>query len=250
MAPKRPPLVTAVPRERLAIALLVGALSVGGALCWSWPASAKDNQAVDLPPGAYPLDQESRHLPRGSALPCDRYPLVTYRGISIPYDTSVRVFPAFADRLQRLEALIVELSLKYYGRTPRRLVHLGTHNCRRIRAYPDWISEHTFGNAIDLAGLDFGPLPRGPRSPQSLSDMPRGLRRAFKVRLLDHWKGRNSAGKYHSRFLRELATRLIEERTFRGILGPAWPGHRNHFHLDMAPYRIVEVFEQPPGATR
>jgi len=231
-------------RPSRAVAAVAAALvAIVGVLLWAQAAIAKDGQ-VDVPPGAYPLDSEARHLPPGSPLPCDRYPLVTYRGESIRYDTSVRVFPAFAERLRRLEALILELSLKHYGRAPRRLVHLGTHNCRRIRTYPDWISEHAFGNAIDLAGLDFGGLPRGS---ESVAAMPRGLRRAFKVRLLDHWHGRNSTSEYHSRFLRELATRLIEERTFRGILGPAWPGHRNHFHLDMAPYSVVEVFEQAPA---
>lgn len=144
------------------------------------------------------------------------------------------------EKLQELEALVSELSIEHYGRAPRRLVHLGTHNCRRIRTYPDWISEHTFGNAIDLAGFDFGPLPRG----QQLADIPARLRRPFNVRIADHWNGRGSTNAYHSRFLRALATRLIERRDlFRGILGPAWPGHHNHFHLDMAPYRVVEVFE-------
>lgn len=240
MTGTRPPLVTGYAVRRPASAVLVGVLCVFGAIRWSGFASAKDDQAADLPRGAYPLDRQTRHLPPGSPLPCDSYPLVTYRGESIHYDTPVRVFPAFVDRLQQLEALVVELSLKHYGRAPRRLVHLGTHNCRRIRAYPDWISEHTFGNAIDLAGLDFGPLPRGTASDRG---MPRQLRRAFKVRLIDHWSGRSAVGTYHSRFLRELATRLIDQRMFRGILGPAWPGHHNHFHLDMAPYSVVEVFE-------
>jgi len=39
--------------------------------------------------------------------------------------------------------------------------------------------------------------------------------------------------------------RLIgRQDLFRVVLGPAWPGHHNHFHLDFAPYRVVEVFKQ------
>lgn len=187
---------------------------------------------------AYPLDHEARTLGPRDPLPCGRHPLVSYRGESIKYSSAARIHPAFLERLRKLEALITELSVAYYGRAPRRLVHLGTHNCRRIRTYPDWVSEHTFGNAIDLAGLDFG---RGSTLP---TGAPRALRAPFKVRVLDHWKGRGTVSAYHARFLRDLAQRLIDRHDiFRGILGPAWPGHRNHFHLDMAPYRVVEVFE-------
>jgi len=196
------------------------------------------------PAGRYPLDREARTLSPGEALPCGRHPLVSYAGGRIKFGSPARVHPAFVERLQRLEGLIEELAIAHYGRAPRRLVHLGTHNCRRIRTYPDWISEHTFGNAIDLAGLDFGPLPRHSTGSALPDGAPRSLRGAFKLRMIDHWNGRGTVASYHSRFLRELAQRLIDRRDiFRGILGPAWPGHRNHFHLDMAPYRVVEVFE-------
>ncbi len=215
--------------------------------------------------GAYPLDAEPRTLAAGAPLPCGRHPLVTYRGEGIKYSTSARVHPALVDKLRGLEALVIELALRHYGRAPRRLVHLGTHNCRRIRTYPDWISEHTFGNAIDLAGFDFGPLPRSRSQGQvsqgqasqgrggsiQLAGMPRSLRGAFQVRIASHWSGRGKVNAYHSGFLRELATRLIDRRDlFRGILGPAWPGHHNHFHLDMAPYRVVEVFETADADAR
>lgn len=186
----------------------------------------------------YPLDAEPRTLAADQALPCGVHGLTTYAGTGIKYSTPARVHPAFVEHLKLLDALVIEVSVKYYGRAPRKLVHLGTYNCRRIRTYPDWISEHAFGNAIDLAGLDFsayrGELPEG---------APRSIRRGFQVRMLDHWNGKGTTNSYHSRFLRELAQRLIDRRDiFRGVLGPAWPGHRNHLHLDMAPYRVVEVF--------
>lgn len=225
-------------------ALVVAALvACGGARL----VSAKEHTEPPTPALAYPLDAESRTLGPNEPLPCGRHPLVAYRGERIKYSTTARVHPAMVEKLRQLEALVTELSIAHYGRAPRRLVHLGTHNCRRIRTYPDWISEHTFGNAIDLAGFDFGPLPRttSANAANVPGGLPRALRGAFKVRLLDHWTGRGATNAYHSRFLRELATRLIDRRDmFRGILGPAWPGHRNHFHLDMAPYRVVEVFEE------
>jgi hypothetical protein len=109
-----------------------------------------------------------------------------------------------------------------------------------MRRYPDWVSEHALGNAIDLAGFDFGPA----RADQPLpAGTPPALRRAFQVRVETHWNARRGAGAAHARFLRELAQRLIDERgVFSVVLGPAWPGHHNHLHLDRAPYRVVEVF--------
>lgn len=227
-------------------ALVFAALAVSVAANVSAKEHSAAGTSAPSQPSIYPLDAEPRTLAPGAPLPCGRHPLVSYRGESIKYSTTARVHPALVDKLRGLEALVTELSLKHYGRAPRRLVHLGTHNCRRIRTYPDWISEHTFGNAIDLAGFDFGPLPRSSSqvATERIAEMPRSLRGGFQVRIADHWTGRGKLNAYHSRFLREVATRLIERRDlFRGILGPAWPGHHNHFHLDMAPYRVVEVFE-------
>jgi hypothetical protein len=109
-----------------------------------------------------------------------------------------------------------------------------------MRLYPTWVSEHALGNAIDIAGFDFGPAARGAELPSTL---PQPLRRAFQVRLLTHWNAQGAA-QTHSRFLRALAGAVIARPdVFHVVLGPAWPGHKNHFHLDHAPYRVVEVFE-------
>ena len=62
------------------------------------------------------------------------------------------------------------------------------------------------------------------------------------VRLERHWDGTGKNAP-HAAFLRALAERIIARPDiFHVVLGPAWPGHKNHFHLDHAPYRVVEVF--------
>ena len=67
--------------------------------------------------------------------------------------------------------------------------------------------------------------------------------RGFQVRLQKHWDGRGRLAATHSEFLRGLARTLIaHEDLFTVLLGPAFPGHHNHFHLDRAPYRVVEIF--------
>ena len=67
-------------------------------------------------------------------------------------------------------------------------------------------------------------------------------RRGFKVRMKRHWDA-TGRDERHARFLRTLAKRVIAADIFRVLLGPAWPGHDDHFHFDMAPYREVAIFE-------
>ena len=180
-----------------------------------------------------------RVLSPGEDLPCGELPLVRYGGSALKYQRVARVHPAFVARLRAFEALVSEVALAYYGRPPRRLVHLGTYNCRRMRTYPTWVSEHALGNAIDLAGFDFGPLKRGEVLPDGV---PVALRRPFQVRIEAHFKRRRGVGRYHARFLHALTRALIARpELFPVVLGPGWPGHHNHLHLDGAPYRAVEV---------
>lgn len=187
----------------------------------------------------YPLDSTTREVSTQGKLHCDRSALVRYAGDTVPYHSKVTVHPAFRERLQRLETLIASVATEIYGRAPRRTVHLGTFNCRRIRGYPHLMSEHALGNAIDIAGFDFGPLPRGAEAPDGLK---RRHRRGFKVRMKRHWNASGHNAR-HARFLRTLAKRVIAADIFRVLLGPAWPGHDNHFHFDMAPYGTVAIFE-------
>ena len=49
--------------------------------------------------------------------------------------------------------------------------------------------------------------------------------------------------RHHARFLDELARALVADKTiFRVMLGPGYPGHKDHFHFDMAPYRLVKIW--------
>lgn len=195
--------------------------------------------ADDRHVGSYALDAIPRVLDPGARLPCATH-LVSYRGNAVRLAKPGHVDPAFVSKLEGLESVVVAVATEVYGRAPRTLVHLGTQACRRMRRYPDWVSEHALGNAIDVAGFDFGPLRRG----ASLSaGLPPALRRAFSVRMLAHWNGTHGAAAVHARFLRTLAARLVARPDlFRVVLGPAWPGHRDHLHLDFAPYRVVAVF--------
>jgi hypothetical protein len=152
-----------------------------------------------------------------------------------------KVYTGFSDRLKELEKVARDAGIEVYGRAPIRIVQLGTTSCRRIAAYPGWLSEHALSNAIDIEGFDFGPLPKGSSLP---SGLPGAFKNGFEVRVLSHWKASAGHAAVHGRFLKTLAKRLIARTdVFRVLLGPGYPGHDNHFHFDMAPFRMVEMYE-------
>jgi hypothetical protein len=210
-------------RRKLTFTLVAGIALVWGA----GPAPAEM---------AYPLDT----LPRQTASPgrasCPDVPMKRYAGSIVPFHKPSRIYVGFERHLRGFEEIVRDTAIEVYGRAPRRLRHAGTYACRHVRGYATLLSEHALGNAIDVEGFDFGPAPRG-------AGGPRALRGAFSVRLGRHWNGTGGAAAVHSRFLRLLAERTIARPDlFRVVLGPSYPGHAGHFHLDLAPYRLVDVF--------
>jgi hypothetical protein len=186
----------------------------------------------------YPLDAVPRAVAQVTHA-CPDVPLDLYRGDVLPLNQPVKVHVAFVPKLRRLEEIIRATAIEVYGRAPVRLVHAGGYSCRELRPGRRWLSEHSLGNAIDVLGVDFAPA-------AGLEGLPE-LRGAFRVRVKQDWlPGPSAAAAVHSRFLRLLARRIIADRTFRVILGPAHRDHRDHFHLDMAPYRLVDVFGSVP----
>jgi len=188
---------------------------------------------------AYGLDEVSREVPAKGRVRCPKLDMVRYRGDTIRYHKPVRVYVEFRDKLREFEKVVEQVAVEVYGRKPRRIRHIGTYNCRRIRSYPTYMSEHGLGNAIDIEAFEFGRA-RG----DERKGIPRKLRRSFKVSVDKHWGATKGVKAEHARFLRLLADRLIErEDIFRVLLGPGYPGHDDHFHFDHSPWRIVEIGE-------
>jgi hypothetical protein len=214
---------------------LLGVLAL--AITLSRPSAA----AGPDPEPPYPLDTISRNVAPNGLLQCPAVDLVDYRGDTIKYNPWVRVYSGFKERLQKFEQVVDQVARETYGRPPVRIVNLGSFNCRRMAAYPAWISEHGLGNAIDIAGFDFGPLPKGAALPAGI---PASFKTGFEVRVLGHWSGKTRDAVIHGRFLKTLARRLIGRKdVFRVLLGPGYPGHQNHFHFDMASFNLVQIFE-------
>lgn len=198
--------------------------------------------AEELPLEPYALDDIPRVVDVDGPMRCPAVPLVPHPGTVVRWKSTLKVHPAFSARLTAFEAIVAEVATAIYGRAPARIAHLGSFNCRRIRRYPDLLSEHGLGNAIDVSAFEFKALTR---VEAKASDLPKALKRSFQVSVLDHWDGPEDERSVHPkalhrRFLRALAAALERRpEVFRVMLGPAYPGHDNHFHFDCAPYRLV-----------
>lgn len=183
----------------------------------------------------YPLDGIPRTVEPKGKMRCPTIDLDWHAGETVKWRGTIRVNPHFAGRLAAFEKIVAEVGERVMGRAPTLIDHLGGFNCRRVRRYPDLLSEHGIGNAADVAAFDFPALPKSARA---TSPLPARLQRATKVTVLDHWKDEGPRG----RFLRELTAELERRpEIFRVMLGPAYPGHHDHFHFDLAPYRLVQL---------
>jgi hypothetical protein len=183
----------------------------------------------------YELDDQNRTVAKTGKLTCPDAGLTRYAGTVVRLDRPAVVHAAFAERLKKFEAIVRDVAIEHYGRAPTRMRHLGTLACRRIRGYPTWLSEHALGNAIDIAGFDFPAASAALR--KSNREIPGP---AFRVSVLDHWQANPTSR--HGLFLHALAKKLVDSpEVFRVLLGPAYPGHKNHFHFDMGPYRLIEM---------
>ena len=186
----------------------------------------------------YSLDEIPRHLEtRDSKLPCLAKDQQIYSGTHVKF-IPLTVHPAFVIRLEKLELLIAEEAESFYGRPPRTVLHPGGYACRASHFRATRISEHAFGNAVDITGFSFGPLPQE-KTESARDGVPRG---AFQVRILAHWESKGGAvADLHQSFLRSLGERIVEEKVVRVVLGPSHRGHQSHFHLDMSPWRYVDL---------
>ena len=142
------------------------------------------------------------------------------RGASLRYQPPARVSCAFGLRLLRFEAIVQEEAKAILGSRVRTIGQLGTYNCRRMAAYPDLVSEHSFANAIDVATFV--------------------LKNGRDVVVERDWvRAERPATSAAARFLRRLTRRLYDEKVFSVVLTPSYDKHhRNHLHLDGAAYTV------------
>ncbi|HEY6561378.1 MAG TPA: extensin family protein [Polyangiaceae bacterium] len=203
---------------------------------WFLAEEDPSDDGVVGPPAAIPdcaawlarLDVEFRTAPiaprqkRSGTYMCGSEQAVVYaRGPGrIRYSPRPLVSCGLALAMAHFEHVVQQEASAAFGRRVGRIEQGGTYNCRRMTRFQNLVSEHSYANAIDVRVFvledgrrisvlrHFGPLAREPVTPQA-------------------------------KFLRRLARRLYDERVFSVVLTPYWDAlHRDHFHFDMARYRV------------
>jgi hypothetical protein len=152
---------------------------------------------------------------------CGAEQVVTYLGgpAKIRYSPPPLLTCRLALAVARFEELAQEAALLHLGRRIVRIKQMGTYNCRKMVRF-DFISEHSYANAIDIKEL--------------------WLEEGRRVRVREHFGPLDAPPPTaEGRFLRSLAERAYDTGVFSVVLTPFWDRlHADHFHLDLARYRV------------
>jgi hypothetical protein len=154
---------------------------------------------------------------------------VRLTGSAVPWNRPGVLSCPMARTLVRFEQDVVQpAARRHFGQPVRRIDHMGTYDCRRKRNDTEEaaarngtsrggrLSEHSKGQAIDLAGF-------------LLAD-------GTAVNVKRDWHGGGKAGA----FLREVARASC--RVFNVVLTPNHDRfHLDHIHLDVGPYTLCGV---------
>jgi hypothetical protein len=163
-------------------------------------------------------------LPRrrsASGRECGAPQVVVYSGA--PGGARIRPKPlvtcGMALALARFDTILQEEALRELGSPVVSISQIGTYNCRDMARF-DLVSEHSYANAIDLESFT--------------------LKDGRTVSVERHF-GRPGVEptRPEGRFLRAFARRLYDDGVFSVVLTEYFDRlHRDHFHLDLARYRI------------
>jgi hypothetical protein len=153
---------------------------------------------------------------------CGTNQAVVYRSgpEKIRYGSKLLLTCGMALAMAHFESLLNAEAMRAFSQPVVRISHLGTYNCRKMARYPDWVSEHSYANAIDLESFT--------------------LKNGRKISVLGSFgKEDREPRRAEAQFLDRLSHRLYDEDVFSGVITPAFDSlHRNHFHLDLARYRV------------
>jgi hypothetical protein len=161
------------------------------------------------------------HTPPKSKITCGAPQVVTYlKGPGdIAYNAAPMLTCTMALALSSFERILQAEATAIFGSPVARIDQLGTYSCREIAAYPGWVSEHSYANAIDIGRF----VLKNGKSVEVLRD--------FDV-------GDAPPSKQAGAFLRAVTRRANDEDVFSHVLTPFFNAHhKNHFHLDLSRYR-------------
>lgn len=162
-----------------------------------------------------PLPDRARPDAKGCGIP---HGVLLSRGpTGIRYSPPVSLDCSLALRLVAIEKVVQEEAEAHLQSPIQRVGTLGSYACRgvigRLAGWSDGISEHSFGNAIDIMRFD------------PVKGRPASILRGYEM-------GVDDPTTKEGRFLLAVARRLRREAGVR-VLGPDFDAsHRDHFHLD------------------
>lgn len=168
----------------------------------------------------YPLDEDGRRLSGGQSAYCPVVQVQDYNGSYVHYARPLKVNPFFRERLIAFEEVVAAVAQRTVGAAPTAILHYGTYNCRTVAGRRK-LSEHAYANAIDVSGFEFTTT-AGP----------------VKVTVKKDWWRDSAYADFMHQLVIELAAR---PDIFRGVLGPGYPGHDDHLHLDVGPRHYINV---------
>ncbi len=162
------------------------------------------------------------HRNRSKEFICGAKQVVRYKKGpgAIRYNSSPKLTCKMAVAMAAFETIVQDEALRYFGRRVVKIQHIGTYNCRGIAAYEGWVSQHSFGNAIDIKTFT--------------------LQGGREVSVKKHYgRGPEAPAHKEGKFLRAVVRRLFDEKVFTVVVTPNFDrAHHNHFHLDLAPYSV------------
>lgn len=160
------------------------------------------------------------HASRGVV--CGAPQAVVYKGRKggVRWSSAPVVSCTLALALARFEQLADEEARRAFGVGLRSIEHGGTYNCRKMARFRGIVSEHSYANAIDLRSFRLGD--------------------GRKISVLQHFgRPAREPTSAEGRFLRTLARKAYDGGIFSVVLTEFFDTlHRDHFHVDMARYRV------------
>lgn len=186
---------------------------------WRWIRQATDDtcreRLAETKARFFALPDRERPGANGCGIP--RGVLLRVGPTGVRYSPPIRIDCSFALRLADIESVLSEEASERFGAELVRIGTLGSYTCRGVvgwlRGWSGGISEHSFGNAIDVTHFD--------------------LSSGRRISVFRHYpRDRGPAVTDEALFLREVVHRVWREHNLRALSPDFDTSHRGHLHFD------------------
>ncbi|HZO15912.1 MAG TPA: extensin family protein [Polyangiaceae bacterium] len=186
---------------------------------WRWIREATDDtcreQLAQTKAKFHPLRDREKPDAKGCGIP--RGVLLRTGPTGVRYSPPIQIDCSFALRLAEIETVIQEEVKQHFDSEVVKLGTLGSYACRGVigwlRGWSGGISEHSFGNAVDITHFD--------------------LKNGRRISVLRHYpRDRGPAETNEAIFLRSVVRRVRRDLDLRALSPDFDVSHRDHLHFD------------------